>query len=236
MKRLDQLRVAGMLLTRLPMGRVARVVPMGETAWAWPLIGALVGAIVAAVAWGAGELPPLVTGVLAVAAGLLATGAMHEDGLADCADGFGGGRDRARKLEIMRDSRLGSYGAAALCLALLAKVALIGALDDTLLLIATGAASRALLPALQQLVPQARAEGLGAGAAAVGRGGAAVAAGLGCGALVICPDGPAAVLALAVVQAGVALISRRQIGGITGDVLGAAQLLGEIAALIIITR
>lgn len=223
---MDQLRVAFMLLTRLPMGQVARVVPMGATGWAWPLVGLVVGAVVAAVLALPG--PGLAVAVLAVAAGLLVTGAMHEDGLADVADGFGGGRRPERKLEIMRDSRLGTYGAAALCLALVLRVVLLaeaGAWD----VIAAAVASRALLPALQAWMPQARPDGLGARAA---EGGSAVtvlvAAAMGVAALVA---SPVALLLLVGVQGGVAWLARRQVGGVTGDVLGAAQVLGELAVL-----
>ncbi|MEI4473408.1 adenosylcobinamide-GDP ribazoletransferase [Frigidibacter sp. MR17.24] len=236
MSRLDELRVAGMLLTRLPMGRVARKVPIGATGWAWPVIGALVGLIAGLSAGVAGDLPEIAAGAVAVAIGLLVTGAMHEDGLADCADGFGGGATRSRKLEIMRDSRLGSYGAAALCLALVAKAALIGAAGDAALawLIATGAASRGFLPLMQALMPQARAEGLGARAAGTGRDGIAVAAIIGAVALAVVPGGLGALALLAVVQGAVAMLARRQIGGVSGDVLGAAQVLGEIAALAVL--
>ena len=106
-------------LTRLPVrcalggeGSLARA------AWAFPIVGALVGAFGALAFWGAAlvGLHPFVAGVLAVAATLLVTGALHEDGLADTADGFGAGGSRERKLEIMRDSRIGTYGVVALVL------------------------------------------------------------------------------------------------------------------------
>lgn len=236
MSRLDELRVAGMLFTRLPMGRVERVVPMGDTGWAWPVIGLLTGLIAGLVAFACADLPELVAGGFAVAAGLLVTGAMHEDGLADCADGFGGGSDRVRKLEIMRDSRLGTYGAAALCLALVTKLALIGALGEDALwaLIATGAASRGFLPALQGMLPQAREIGLGAQAAGTGGSGALIAGVIGTVALLVVTGSVAALALLIAAQAAVAWIAKRQIGGVTGDVLGAAQVLGELAALIVL--
>lgn len=228
--RLDEIRVAFMLLTRLPMGQVARTVPMGATAWAWPLVGLVSGGISAAALALPG--PDLAMAVLAVAAGLLVTGAMHEDGLADVADGFGGGRTTARKLEIMRDSRLGTYGAAALVLALLLRVALlaeVGAWD----VVAAAVASRALLPALQMGMPQAREAGLGARAAqGASVTGVLIAAAMGVAALCL---SPLALLALVAVQAGVAWLARRQIGGVTGDVLGAAQVGGELAVLLALT-
>ena len=107
------------LLTRLP---VADLTPPGDYAdparavWAYPLAGLAVGLIGGLVYWLAAALaiPPMIAGVLALGAMVLATGGLHEDGLADTADGLGGGRDKARKLEIMRDSRIGSYGVIAL--------------------------------------------------------------------------------------------------------------------------
>ena len=117
-------------------------------------------------------LPPLVCAGLAVGALVIVTGALHEDGLADVADGFGGGATRERKLEIMRDSRIGAYGAAALALSLILRVAALSALLDHGLgaaaagLILAGAASRAAALAPLALLPAARADGLGAGAGA----------------------------------------------------------------------
>lgn len=226
--RLDELRVAVMLLTRLPMGHVARPVPMGATGWAWPLVGVGVGAAGALVL--ALPVPDLAAAVLAVGAGLLLTGAMHEDGLADVADGFGGGRTRERKLEIMRDSRLGTYGAAALCLALVLRVVLLADLGAAEV-IAAAVASRAALPALQLWVPPARPEGLGA-RAAEGATGVTVLVAAVIGLAALLPFGVAALILLGGVQFGLAWLARRQIGGLTGDVLGAAQVAGELAVLL----
>ena len=152
--RADEIRLAFMLLSRLPAGRIDGAAPsMAASSWAWPIVGLAVGAIMA-LACGIGlwiGVPPLMAALLALAAGALATGAMHEDGLADLADGFGGGRDRARKLEIMRDSRIGSYGVLALILALAFRASGIATLAEagsaTAALIGIAAASRAVLPA-----------------------------------------------------------------------------------------
>lgn len=218
------------------------VAMMSGVAAAAPLAGAVVGgvagfALVAALAIG---LPPTPSAAFAVAAATIASGALHLDGLADCADGFGGGRDRARKLEIMRDSRLGVYGGAALALALIARVTLVAALVDrsgaveaALALIAAAAIARplAFLPLLA-LAP-ARTDGLAANAAP-----SRLAAGVGAAlaALVaLAASGPAAALAsiaFALVAAlAIVSIARRQIGGCTGDVCGAAAETAEIAAL-----
>ena len=105
------------LLTRVPTPGIAGFQPdwVARSARYYPLVGALVGAVAALVLLGAarlwtGALPAL----LAVAGGVLLTGAFHEDGLADAADGLGGGATRERRLHIMKDSRIGSYGALAL--------------------------------------------------------------------------------------------------------------------------
>src|SRR5260370_12044026 len=114
-----------LFVTRLPVPHSAPV-DSGDVAhasWAFPVAGALVGsagALTYAIASGI-RLPPALAAALALGATLLITGCLHEDGLADTADGLGGGRDRARKLEIMRDSRLGTYGACALMMSLLLR-------------------------------------------------------------------------------------------------------------------
>ena len=116
-RRLDEARLALMLLTRLPVGRLKDPVPsLAEARWAYPLVGLVIGAI----AWVAHHgalmlgLGPLPAALVALGAMVLVTGALHHDGLADFADGLGGGRDPDHRLEIMRDSRIGSYGALAL--------------------------------------------------------------------------------------------------------------------------
>lgn len=233
----SELKLAFSLLTRLPVGSLKGELPaMAQSGWAWPIVGAVVGgimALAAALALSFG-LPPLMAAFLALAAGAVATGGMHEDGLADIADGFGGGRDRARKLEIMRDSRVGSYGVIALVLALGFRVAGVAAAVEAggtpVALIALGAASRAGLPLALALMPPARMDGLGrsAGAAA----GPALAALLIGGAfLLLLGPGTALAVALSMAFAAVALaaLAWRQIGGQSGDVLGAMQILTECA-------
>lgn len=244
-----QAQVALMLLTRLPAGslpRGAAVPNMGQTVWAFPLVGALLGAMAGAVMMVALRLglPAELAAGLALITLTLANGALHEDGLADLADGFGGGRDAAHKLEIMRDSRIGSYGALALifsvglrwlCLSALAKGDALTAIGA---LVAIEAASRAGLGAMLRALPAARADGLGRAAAALMPRGAVV-AGLTLGAgLALAGFGPAAlwlVLAIAAAQAGLSALALRQIGGQTGDVLGAAQQLGALAGYIAAT-
>ncbi len=247
---LDAVAAALLFLTRIPLPRglvPAAPPPLARVAWAFPLAGLAVGALGAlgyALATALG-LPPTMAAVAAVAAQLVATGALHEDGLADIADGFGGGAGRAHKLAIMRDSRIGTYGAAALALALFMRVAAFAALAEPgavfAAAVAAGALSRAAMAVVMGRLAPARDDGLGA---AAGRPderalatGLAVAAGLAF--LFLLPAGgfgafAAALLGAGAGAAGIAWLAQRQIGGQTGDVLGAAQQISEIAALSLI--
>lgn len=229
--------------TRLPLGRAAPGdgADFARALWALPVAGAVVGAIAAIVnaAALALGLPALAAAALTVAATLAATGALHEDGLADAADGLGGGATRARKLEIMRDSRVGSYGACAVALSLVLRtVALAGFADPSgtaLALIAAHAASRAMLPAFMLALPPARSDGLStaagrpsprAAAAALTLGVAAIAAGLGLARCV------AALVVLTLIFLVMVRLCRKHIGGQTGDTLGALEQAAEIAILL----
>ena len=236
--RADELRLAFLLLTRLPVPPIAGEAPaMAASSWAWPVVGLAVGGIsalacIAALAIG---LPPVMAAIFALAAGVLATGGMHEDGLADLADGFGGGRTRERKLEIMHDSRIGSYGVIALILALGFRVAaiatLIGEDGPVFALAALAAASRAALPAAIVLMPAARGDGLGRAAVGIDPVPARAAAAIGFLCLMPLGFGAAVLTAAAVALASlvVAWLAMRQIGGQTGDVLGAMQYVAECA-------
>jgi adenosylcobinamide-GDP ribazoletransferase len=230
--------------TRLPLGRAAMVegAALARASWAWPLAGALVGAIGAAVYWATATagVPALAAAGLAVGATLLATGCLHEDGLADTADGFGGGASRERKLVIMTDSRIGSYGACALMLSLLLRIAAIASLGDPLLvvpaLIAAHVAARSSMPLLMRLVPPARHDGLSADAGRPPLTSVIVAAMLGTAALEfglgIVP-GLIAVGLIACALGIMAWLCWRQIGGQTGDVLGALEQVSEILILLV---
>lgn len=235
-----QAQIAVMLLSRLPAGRVGGDAPrMGDTVWAWPLVGAVLGALGALVllALAALGVPALVAGAGALVIMALATGGLHEDGLADVADGFGGGATRARKLEIMRDSRVGSYGVLALVLCIGLKLSVFAAMTDptglALGLVALGAASRALMAVPLALLAPARADGLGSGAQTTpGQVLAALAVAL--GALILSFGLGGLVVALVMGAASLALtaLARAQIGGQTGDVCGATQALTEVAGWI----
>jgi adenosylcobinamide-GDP ribazoletransferase len=230
-----------MLLTRLPVPvRLTR--PRGASAsWAWPLAGAAVASLAAAVgaAATATGLPPGLAAGLALAALVLLTGALHEDGLADTADGLWGGQTRDRRLEILRDSRIGTYGVVALVLVLgLRWQALVLLVADPCALatamVAAAALSRAAMAGVAAALPHARADGLSvstgrprAGAVALG---ALLAAALAVGLVGVAVVGAA--LAAALAAALIARLALARIGGQTGDILGASQQLAEIAVLI----
>ena len=224
------------LLTRLPVPMTGAPDPRG--AWAWPVVGLVVGglAALAGMAATALHLAPGVTAALMLAVAALLTGGLHEDGLADCADGFWGGRDKARRLEIMKDSRIGSYGVLALGIVLLARwsalTALVGG-GHWAALLAAEALSRAAMAAVMAGLPNARGTGLAASHGAPPVQVAVQAAGL-AGMLALGLTGRAALpmmLAAALGTGLVALTARAKIGGQTGDVLGAAQQVALVAAL-----
>ncbi len=214
---------------------------LAESIWAAPVAGLAV-AILGALAYAIPAEFGLAAGpasALALAAMLLATGALHEDGLSDVADGFGGGRDRERKLEIMRDSRIGAYGAAALALSLLLRWSALAGIDGAwpalLALIAAHMASRGLLGAFMHALPPARGNGLSAGAGSVSRDTAILGAALGAVALLLLgPDAAVfALVLLAVLFLAFRALCLRRIGGQTGDTAGALQQLAEIAILLV---
>lgn len=226
------------LLTRLPVAHLPAAAAPGI--WAYPVVGLGVGALGAAAYWAghALRLPPLVAALWSLAAMTLATGGLHEDGLADTADGFGGGATRARKLEIMRDSRIGSFGALALVLSIAIRAASLAALADTArvapALIAAGALGRAAMLVPVVLLPPARADGLAAGLGKVPHPQAALGGTLAVAAsFALLPAMPAAVAVLAAlaVGLGMAALAWRQVEGHTGDVLGATEMLAECAIL-----
>lgn len=234
-----QFQVAMMLLTRLPAGNLSAPIPkLRDAVWAFPLVGLVVGAggaVVLSLALWVG-LPADLAAGLAVATGVLATGGLHEDGLADLADGFGGGQTRARKLEIMRDSQIGSYGTLALIFSVgvrwhaLALVVAISPGFAACASVAIAVISRAGLPAMMVVLPPARDDGLGKSASGGGWAGAAGAAAIGlvATAILLGPVTAGAVAgATALALAGVCVLALHQIGGQTGDVLGAGQQLAE---------
>jgi adenosylcobinamide-GDP ribazoletransferase len=238
-----ELKTGLAFLTRLPLALSApdTGADVARASWTFPVIGAFEGAFGALVYWFAHSLgqPALVGASLAVAATLLITGALHEDGLADTADGFGGGTTRERKLDIMRDSFIGTYGAAALILSLLLRIGAIASLADpalaALALIAAHAGARATLPIFMRRVPRARQDGLSAEAGVPPPQSAAIAIAIGLGVLLICLGFGATFITLILVALALGLMARltvNQIGGQTGDVLGAVEQASEILILL----
>ncbi len=236
---LRSLRSAIGFLTVVPVGS-ASAGPAQRLGRAWfPAVGALTGLAAGAVFVGARELfPPFLAAVAAVAAGAALTGGLHLDGLADAADGLLGGHTRERRLEIMRDPRLGSYGAVALFLVLSGEVAALTAMQPRRALVGlvvAGALSRFGLLCVVALLPYVRAEGLGV-AAVGGRRALDVFAGALLTAIACLLDPRRAVvaaLAAAVAVLIAAALAWRRIGGATGDVYGACTELSQLAALIV---
>ncbi len=232
------------LLTRLPVGwLVGDGVPYrpGRAIWTYPLAGAVVGGVQAGCVWlgHAAAAPPVLVAGWTLVAAVLLTGGLHEDGLADMADGFGGGRTPERRLEIMRDSRIGSYGALALVLTLAIRGAALASIATQTpwkaagCLIAAGALSRAaMLPVVS--LPPARPDGLGRSL-----GTPSVAAKLAmlsiAVSIVVVTLGTRLALGFlslaALLGAGIALHARARIGGRTGDVLGACVIVVECGLL-----
>ena len=230
--------VAAMFLTRLPVRG-----PQAELAGAvvaFPLVGILVGALGGCAFWLAAlaGLPPLASALVALAATAILTGALHEDGLADAADGLAG-RTAEDAIRIMRDSRTGGYGVLAMIFSVALRAAALAAIADplavVLAMVAAGAMSRAAMPAVMLALPRASATGLGA---AAGKPAAAdmsigIAVSVLLALLLLGPAGALAMLAAAAVATlAVATLARRRLGGYTGDVLGAVQQAAEIAALL----
>ena len=238
---LYDIAVALALLTRLPLPRLpsGAFAHQARSAWAWPLAGLTVAApacLLGALAIGAG-LPATISAGLVLVTQAMLSGAMHEDGLADTADGLWGGMTRDRRLEIMRDSRIGSYGVLALILSVglrwsaLAGLIAAGAWGAVL---AAAVLSRAGMPALMAALPRARTDGLSHGVGQPGRGAVCGAMAVALGLALAC-TGWAVLLAAAwaaLAVAGMGALARAKLGGQTGDILGAAQQLAEIAALL----
>lgn len=214
---------------------------LADAIWAAPIAGVVVAIIGAAVftlatSFGIASGP---AAALALAAMMLSTGSLHEDGFSDVADGFGGGRTPERKLEIMHDSRIGAYGASALGLSILIRWSALAEFSNSwsalLALVAAHAASRGLLGAFLHWLPSATAEGLSSRIGTVSLGTAQSGIILGAVALLVLGFGGAiaAAILLAVIFAYFRKLCLSQIGGHTGDAAGALQQLCEIAILIV---
>jgi adenosylcobinamide-GDP ribazoletransferase len=235
-------------LTRLPVPFVRTVDPprLRDSMAMFPVVGLLVGAITggALILANMAGLPDLFCALFALGLTAMVTGAFHEDGLSDVADGFGGGITREERLEIMKDSRIGAYGTLALILFVMGRASLLTALLDlppsAILALSAGAAafSRALMVDLLSTTRPARSNGLSVlagqpsrrtGLAAIVIGG--LAAGLGAYAFLSLTVALLALGAAGLVLGAVRALAMRKIGGQTGDVCGAAQVVAETAML-----
>jgi len=234
--------IAGMFLTRLPFRAKGDIATsdLADAGRAFPLIGVLVGGFGGGALMGVAELDlhPLACAFIGLAVAALVTGGLHEDGLADVVDGFGGGADKTSKLRIMRDSRIGAYGVLALVFSVGIKASIIAGLPGPGMaagaLLGAAVMSRGILPMMMYIMPMARSDGLAAGA---GRplGSSAVVAFF-IGALFVWSILGFKIALLALIAAMISavvmgMLAHRQIGGYTGDVLGATQQVTEISVL-----
>lgn len=227
-------------LTRIPIRTPHEVEHRLAVPW-FPVVGLLIGAVVGGLAAGLSELlPPLVVGAVAVGVGLLVTGAFHEDGLADVADAFGGGWTVERRLEILQDSRHGTYGVAALSTSIVVRVACLASIPSPGALFAAAVAAhtlgRAGAVAAMRAAPPARDSGLGVAAAAALRPLPTIAglvAGVGAVAALtgwwVLPLAAAATVGVTVTVT----LAVRKIGGLAGDVLGAVEQVVECLVLVV---
>ncbi len=248
---LAQFRLAGSFLTRFPLEQSddteAAPADLSRAMWLFPLVGFAIGGIgaIALALLASVGIPAPVAATLAIGVVVWVTGALHEDGLADLADGFGGGGTRDQKLAIMRDSQIGAYGVLTLAVIVVAKIAAlatIAAVDigaAAAALIAAAAWSRSMFAPTMRWLPPARDDGLGAlaGTPTEGDSWKGLALGTLLSALVlITPAGGGLLIILVAGGAGafvVGWLALRQIDGYTGDVLGGAQQAAEAAVLIV---
>ena len=228
-------------LTRIPVRlqsppQLTRCVP-----W-FPIVGALIGAVCGLIAAGAAELVPgIVAAALAVLAGLLVTGAFHEDGLADVADASGGGWDREQRLQILKDPLHGSYGVAALVGSVLLRVACVATLGPAAAfagLVGAHTLARGAAVGVMGVVRTVGGDGLGAAYTRDLRRSAVVVAGSAAIVVTAVVTGwwvlPLATGAV-VAAVAVAALAVRKFGGITGDVLGAVEQVAECAVLVVVS-
>lgn len=239
---LVDIRIALAFFTRLPQPHFsAPERRLGQAMWAAPLAGlavALIGWLAIAVA-DFFNVPTLAAAALAMAAMMLATGCLHEDGLADVTDGFGGGKTTEAKLEIMHDSRLGTYGAAALLISVLIRwsclVALVQRDAAFFGLVAAHVGSRAVFAPLMRVTPLARDSGLAGTVGAISDETLWVSLAVGVAGLLFLGGFGAFAALLLIVGTSVFFqrLCMRQIGGMTGDTLGASQQIAEMTLLVV---
>lgn len=234
---MTRLLAAFAFLTRLPIRRSFDAATVGRAALFFPLVGAGLGLLQLGVyRMLRPHLPSLVTAVLVVALSAWATRGLHLDGLADLADGLGGGATREEALRIMRDPAVGAFGVVALVLVLALKIAAVAALPSGEGLVLAPALSRWSAVPLGYFLPYAReGSGLGAAMSSGARRFELLGATLFAAGISLFYPPRAALLSWAlvlVVSVVVGTVSRRRLGGMTGDVLGANVEIAEAAVLV----
>ena len=246
MKTFAEILITLSFFTRIPFKKVFRdsqTPPMAQLVWAFPLAGAILGLLCGVVyhlLYSAG-LAPVLAALLTLTFELLITGGLHEDGLADTADGFAGGKDKESRLSIMRDSRIGSYGTLALILSLLLRATAITVLLQPSIVImvyvVSGAMSRAMIAITMYALPNARVDGLAAWAGKPSR------MQMYCSVILACiitlallkTPGLALIVAAIIACDVMCIIAKQKIEGATGDVYGAIQQIVQITMLIVAT-
>lgn len=239
----EDLYIAFAFLTRLPLPAPESVDQAAFTRALRlsPVVGSFVGAIAGSFYWlGLSyNLSSFISALIGVGVAALLTGGLHEDGLSDTIDGLSGGWTRERRLEIMSDSHIGAHGVFALILVTLLRAGCMAQLANpgTVMaaLIAAGALSRAIMYGAMGLLPRAKEEGLAHIAGQPLPRQVAVAAALGFALAVLAVPfdlGVSALLAATIGGAGTGVLAKWKIGGKTGDILGAIQVISEIFALI----
>ncbi|MBT5187880.1 MAG: adenosylcobinamide-GDP ribazoletransferase [Kordiimonadaceae bacterium] len=242
----EDIAAAFMLLTRIPINwqKISDEAPdLNRCLWAYPLVGltvALIGSIFYYAAYLL-HLPNLVSILIAITIMVFLTGAFHEDGLADVADGFGGGQTKEDKLEIMRDSRIGTYGSLALILAISLKTSSLYEMSSVNVisaLICAAMVSRFMIILVLKFLPPARKESLSTQAGKPSANNIAVAFISTWGVVLLLTDFKTSVIIFICAALSTTILCKitlKQIGGYTGDVLGAAQQISEISILVFLS-
>ncbi len=234
-KHLAELQTAFLLLTRFPVGKLTSNNPkLADGLWAFPIVGCVIGGIIAGCYIVTSQFMPnsLAAAVVGLTVGLLCTGAIHEDGLADCADGFGGGQNREKKLAIMKDSAIGTYGTLALIMVITLRIYMLSSLppipEIVVPIIICAVISRFAMVGYLCFLPAARQEGLGSQASTENKFSFFLSATVTLPAFYMSLFGLIyVVIAILVVAVLWGIVAKYQIGGQTGDVCGAGQLLSE---------
>lgn len=235
---IEDLRAAFMLLTRIPVRWDKETPPdLNRCLWTYPIVGMVV-ALVGVCVYGGGifiHLPNGVSVLLSIAVMIIVTGAFHEDGLADTLDGFGGGLTAEKKLEIMRDSRIGTYGGLGLIIVIGLKAAVLWSMayyQFMAALLVGASLSRFMIILILRILPPAREGGLSVNAGRPSNN--TILVGLSTPLLIsmLLLDLRTSLIVVAVAVIITWLFSRftfKQVGGFSGDILGATQQISEVA-------